>query len=134
MIGTLRICLAPACCFVVSALTMVALFLAAFLVARLASAAPPEHVDPALSGWFQSLQRPDIGSCCSVADGRVTESRVVGDHYEVLIDSRFPGVTEPSWQPVPAAAILKRVDNPTGGTVAFWYMGQVRCVVLPAEI
>lgn len=99
-----------------------------------AQAGPPEHVDPALAPWFQSLQRPDIGSCCSVADGRVTESRVVGDHYEVLIDSRFPGVTEPSWQPVPPAAILKRVDNPTGATVAFWYMGQVRCVVLPAEI
>lgn len=106
---------------------------AAMSLAVSAIAAPPEHADPQLAPWFKSLSRPDIGSCCDTADGRVTSSRVAGDHYEVLIDGRFPGVTTSTWEPVPAEAILKRVDNPTGGTVVFWFLGRIRCVVLPAE-
>ncbi len=104
------------------------------------SAAPPPNADPALSGWFQSLSRPwRPGSgatvkCCDVADCRVTDYREVGDHYEVLIDQRFPGVRRPSWERVPERSIVQRTENPTGGAVACWHDGEVFCFVRAQEI
>jgi hypothetical protein len=53
--------------------------------------------------------------------------------YEVLIDQRFPGVHDSSWQPVPHDAILEHKDNPTGGAVACWYVERVLCFVRPEE-
>jgi hypothetical protein len=113
--------------------------LTALLAALPASAAAPPNPDPALSSWFQSLSRPwRPGSgatvkCCDMADCRVTDYREVGDHYEVLIDKRFPGVKGPSWQRVPPRAIIERTENPTGGAVACWHEGEVFCCVRAQE-
>ena len=102
-------------------------------------AAPPADPDPVLSLWFKSLSRPwRPGSgatvkCCDIADCRVTDYREVGDHYEVLIDDRFPGVHGPSWEHVPPRAIIEHTENPTGGAVACWHEGEVFCFVRAEE-
>ena len=78
--------------------------------ATFAKAEPPPNADPALAPWFQSLKQPDTGvSCCSIADCRRTDSRVAGDHYEVMIDGQ--------WRAVPQSAVVEREDNPTGRAV-----------------
>jgi len=113
--------------------------LTALLAALPASAAAPPNPDPALSSWFQSLSRPwwpgsgATVKCCDMADCRVTDYREVDDHYEVLIDERFPGVKGPSWQRVPPRAIIERTENPTGGAVACWHEGEVFCFVRAEE-
>ena len=113
--------------------------LAGALAALPVRAAPPENADPALAPWFKSLNRPwrpgsgAVILCCDVSDCRVTESREVGDHYEALIDQRFPGVSGWSWQPVAPHAVLHRKENPTGGAVACWHEGEVLCFVRPEE-
>ena len=61
--------------------------------------------------WHQSfyskLKRNDGGgSCCNLMDCRPTQSRIVGDHYEVEVD----GV----WTPVPYDKI-NNVIAPDGG-------------------
>jgi hypothetical protein len=113
--------------------------LAGALAALPVRAAPPENPDPALSPWFKSLSRPwRPGSgalilCCDIADCRVTDSREVGDHYEALIDQRFPGVSGWSWQPVAPHAVIHHKENPTGGAVACWHEGVVLCFVRAEE-
>jgi hypothetical protein len=63
-----------------------------------------------MAPWFNSLQQPGSGiSCCSIADCRRTDSRIVGDHYEVMIDGE--------WRAVPPSAVVDRDDNPTGRAV-----------------
>src|SRR5262245_66605550 len=44
-------------------------------------------------GFYSKLRRSDGGLCCNLMDCRPTQSRIVGDHYEVKVD----GV----WMPVP---------------------------------
>jgi hypothetical protein len=57
--------------------------------------------------FYSKLVRKDTNtSCCNLADCRPTESRMVGDHYEVKVD----GV----WTPVPKETIL-HVEAPDGG-------------------
>jgi len=113
--------------------------LAALSAVLPASAAAPPNPDPELSAWFRSLSRPwRPGSgatvkCCDMADCRVTDYREVGDHYEVLIDERFPGVQGASWQRVPPRAIVEHTENPTGGAVACWHEGEVFCFVRAEE-
>ena len=34
-------------------------------------------------GFYSTLKRNDGGSCCNLMDCRPTQSRMVGDHYEV---------------------------------------------------
>jgi len=79
-------------------------------------AAPPDHTDGTLAPWFNSLTNPATGmSCCSEADGHILKDsdwRVAGDHYQIKI----AGV----WRDVPQQAVLDRIDNPTGGVVAFY--------------
>jgi len=113
---------------------------AAVLIFALAAiAAPPSDPDPQLAPWFKDLSRawrPGSGAtvkCCDVADCRVTDYRETADHYEVLIDQRFPGVHAPSWQRVAPEAVLDHKDNPTGGAVACWHEGAVLCFVRPGE-
>ncbi|MBV8913052.1 MAG: hypothetical protein JOZ05_08455, partial [Acetobacteraceae bacterium] len=78
-----------------------------------ASAAPPPDADPGFAPWFRGLRVPGTGtSCCSIADCRPAESRIVGDHYEVFIDGK--------WLRVPPELILERADNPTGRAVVCW--------------
>lgn len=86
---------------------------AGLLVAGAAQARPPQHADPALAPWFDSLMQPGTDmSCCSEADCRRTDFRINGDHYEALIDGK--------WLKVPPRAVLNRADNPTGGAVVCW--------------
>ena len=113
---------------------------AAVLSAALAaSAAPPPDPDPLLAPWFQDLSRdwrPGSGArvkCCDIADCRVTQYRTRANHYEVLIDARFPGVRTPSWRRVPPEAVLEHKENPTGGAVACWHKDEVLCFVRPEE-
>jgi hypothetical protein len=58
-------------------------------------------------GFYSKLKRNDgQGSCCNLMDCRPTQSRMVGDHYEVKVD----GV----WMPVPSDKI-NNVVAPDGG-------------------
>ena len=90
-----------------------ALTLLGLSCAGLAQAAPPDEIDPALRPWFRSLEVPGTGTgCCSEADCRAADSRIVGGGYEVFVGGQ--------WRPVPADLILKRTDNPTGRAVVCW--------------
>jgi hypothetical protein len=77
-----------------------------------AIANPPANVavDPTLSRWFNSLRQPGTQHpCCSISDCRRTGYEIRGGHFEITIDG-WPYV-------VPDAAILQRVENPTGEAV-----------------
>lgn len=93
----------------------------------LARAAPPETADPTLSQWFRSLRQPGTGiSCCSMADCRTTDYRIVAEGYEALID----GV----WLSVPAERVLDHIDNPTGRAVVCYLPSKgIMCFVRPSE-
>ena len=68
-------------------------------------AAPPENADPALHAWFESLKQPGSGvSCCSIADCRPVEYRLVADGYEAYIDTK--------WVHVPDDKVLHGTFNP----------------------
>ena len=82
-------------------------------------------------GFYSTLRRNDGGgSCCNLMDCRPTQSRIVGDHYEVKVD----GV----WTPVPYDKI-NNVVAPDGGALvcAPRQLGQnkgvIFCVILPSE-
>ena len=91
------------------------IFLAAAMVlgvSIMANAARPvgQPVDPAMSNWYQSLKQPGTGAgCCSVADCRPYDSRLVADHYEILLNHR--------WLAVPNSVVLHR-ENRAGTAVA----------------
>ena len=75
-----------------------------------APAAPPDNADPALHGWFQSLKQPGSGaSCCSIADCRPVDYRLVADGYEAKLDG--------DWVRVPEARILHGQTNPTARAI-----------------
>jgi hypothetical protein len=57
-------------------------------------------------GYYSKLKRNDGGSCCNLMDCRPTQSRMVGDHYEVKVDGE--------WVPVPNNKI-NNVVAPDGG-------------------
>lgn len=89
------------------------LIVGAGLLAHSALAAPPERPDPTLAPWFNDLRQPWTNAlCCSLADCRPVDSRLAGDHYEVLIEGE--------WRTVPEHRILNRSDNPTGRAVVCW--------------
>ncbi len=90
-------------------------FAAAMLLAAIASAdaQPPPDQDPTLAPWFRSLLQPGTTvSCCSVADCRAAEYRIVRDRYEALIGGK--------WLAVPSDKVLQRTDNPTGHAIVCW--------------
>ena len=80
---------------------------------------------------YSKLRRNDgQGSCCSVMDCRPTQSRMIGDHYEVKVDDE--------WVPVPNDKI-NNVVAPDGGAhvCAPRQVGRNKgvlfCVILPSE-
>jgi len=82
-------------------------------------------------GFYSTLKRNDgQGSCCNLMDCRPTQSRIVGDHYEVKVD----GV----WTPVPYDKI-NNVVAPDGGAHVCAprqvgpNKGVIFCVILPSE-
>ena len=81
--------------------------------------------------FYAKLRRNDgQGSCCSVMDCRPTQSRMIGDHYEVKVDDE--------WVPVPNDKI-NNVVAPDGGAhvCAPRQVGRNKgvlfCVILPSE-
>jgi hypothetical protein len=110
----------------ISALAFSLALLAAAAVGS-ACAAPPENADPTLAPWFQSLKQPGTRvGCCSVADCRPVDSRIVGNHYEVLIGDR--------WTEVPPDRVLEHEPNPLGRAVACWTPRfGILCFVRPTE-
>jgi hypothetical protein len=86
---------------------------ALMLTANSAAARPPPDADPMLAPWFEDLRQPDTGqSCCSIADCRPADYRIVEDHYEAFVDDQ--------WMAVPSDKVLRRLDNPTGRAVVCW--------------
>lgn len=93
--------------------TVLAASLGLVAFAATASAAPPPNADPALSPWFEDLRQPGTGrSCCSVADCRPVDYRIIHNHYEAFVGQQ--------WVEVPEDKVLHRFDNPTGRAVACW--------------
>ena len=77
-----------------------------------ALAAPPEGMkpDPAMRDWYNSLKQPQTGDgCCSIADCRPFDSRIVNDHYEIMLRGR--------WYTIPREAVLHR-ENKAGMAIA----------------
>jgi hypothetical protein len=81
--------------------------------------------------FYSNLNRNDgKGSCCNLMDCRPTQSRMVGDHYEVKVDGE--------WTPVPNDKI-NNVAAPDGGAHVCappqegQNKGVLFCVVLPPE-
>ena len=63
--------------------------------------------DPWHMEFYSKLNRNDgKGTCCNLMDCRPTQSRMVGDHYEVKVDGE--------WTPVPNDRI-NNVVAPDGG-------------------
>lgn len=95
-------------------------------------AAPPQGtIDSAIAAWFEGLRAPSGAFCCAEADGHILADedwRTRGDGYEFRALGR--------WYPVPPAAVLAHVANPTGGAVVFFTPDapwNVYCFVRPAE-
>jgi len=81
-----------------------------FVAADTGWTAPPEHADPTLAPWFNSLRQPGTGvSCCSIADCRPVDYRGGPAGYEVWIEN--------AWHKVPADKVLDGKDNPVGRAV-----------------
>ena len=113
MAGGLNRFLAIGCLFLSSVLAGVAL------------GQPPPGADPnsPLGLWYRSLTTPySGGSCCSVADCRPVEARLVSEGWEIHVD----GV----WIKVSPHMVLKR-DNPDGRPIACLHAGIVICFVPP---
>jgi hypothetical protein len=82
--------------------------------------------------FYSKLNRNDgKGTCCDIMDCRPTQSRMVGDHYEVKVDGE--------WTPVPNDKI-NHVVAPDGGAHVCAprqvgpNKGVIFCVVLPPEV
>src|SRR5213594_2304723 len=54
-------------------------------------------------GFYSKLKRNDGSPCCNLMDCRPTQSRMVGDHYEVKVDGE--------WIPVPNRSEERRVGK-----------------------
>jgi hypothetical protein len=81
--------------------------------------------------FYSKLRRNDgRGPCCNLMDCRPTQSRTVGDHYEVKVDGE--------WIPVPNDKI-NNVVAPDGGAHVCAprqvgpNKGVLFCVILPSE-
>jgi hypothetical protein len=79
---------------------------------------------------FYSKLKRNEGSCCNLMDCRPTQSRMVGDHYEVKVDGE--------WVQVPNDKI-NNVVAPDGGAHVCAprqvgpNKGVLFCVILPSE-
>lgn len=87
-----------------------------------ARAAPPDGADMSLAPWYHSLKQPQSGgSCCSMADCRPTEWQERATGMWAFIGKRAFGDAAPDrWEPVPADAVINRMDNPEGRAVVCW--------------
>ena len=97
-------------------------------------AQPPDHADPSLRPWFNSLKQPGTGAgCCAIADCRAAEVRRDSEGYEVKVDHRWH-LSSMFWLRVPANRILDARDNPTGQPVlCYTPEAGILCFVPPPE-
>ena len=111
-------------------------FFLLLFVAWIALAKPPPGPPGPNSAWYHSLLQPATGiSCCSEADWRPVDWRIVGDHYEVFLTPDKFAVMEPHWEKVPNDAVLHRNDNPTGRGVACYAIGLgLMCFIKGGEV
>jgi len=80
---------------------------------------PQSH--SSLSEWFEGLKVPGTSaSCCGVSDCRVARARVVGNHYEAMIDGY--------WAWIPDQAIVRR-PNPVGEPIICYSPTKIYCFV-----
>lgn len=94
----------------------IALVLVDAAVVDRCQAAPPEHSDPALAPFFQSLTVPETGgSCCGQGDCRGTSVWPVRGPDA---DGAYSVLYNGTWLPVPKTAISDRQDNPTGDYIS----------------
>jgi len=111
------------------------IILAAALAASAAYANPPDpnsddyKLLAPYADWIRGVHSAAGLLCCSIADGRPTELRVVDGHYEAHITTNHWPDAPNAWLPVPPEAIV-RVPNPTGWPIVWWYQHRIRCVVL----
>ncbi len=89
--------------------SLVSIVILCVTFANASLAEPPEHADPALAPWFNSLAAPDGTACCAMADCRPATSRLTADGYEVYIDRTWVTV---SWD-----RVLDKTKNPTGQAI-----------------
>jgi hypothetical protein len=81
--------------------------------------------------FYAKLRRNDgQGSCCNLMDCRPTQSRMIGDHYEVKVDGE--------WVRVPSDKINNVVAPDRGAHVCAprqtgSHKGELLCVILPPE-
>src|SRR5260221_11895694 len=103
--------------------------------------------DGDFDNYMGGLRLNGLG-CCGGIDCKVTEARVAGDHWEVLIDRQhgFPlianrnsrdgpeALLDPGWIEVPPSKVLFRQFNPTSRPVACWSPARgLICFVPPPE-
>jgi hypothetical protein len=81
--------------------------------------------------FYNTLLRKDTKtSCCNMADCRPTESRMVDDHYEVLVDGEWTRAD---------STVIQKLSAPDGGAHVCAppqrgaNKGKLYCVVLPPE-
>lgn len=83
--------------------------------------------------FYSKLRRKDTKtSCCNLTDCVPTQSRMVDNHYEVMVDGE--------WTPVPQD-VIQNVTAPDGGAHVcfprqpnrYYPKGTLFCVVLPPE-
>jgi hypothetical protein len=93
--------------------SVVMLALLVVLSAPVSYARPPENTNLIFGLWFEQLHQPGTGlPCCNISDCRQTESRIVGSHYEALVEGK--------WIAVPPETVVDQSDNPTGHAVVCW--------------
>ena len=108
---------------------------AVFVVLCVSAAAQEGYYGAGHERWHQDfyskLKRNDgQASCCNLMDCRPTQSRMVGDHYEVKVDG--------AWTPVPSDTITNMVAPDGGAHVCAPRQvgenkGVIFCVILPSE-
>jgi hypothetical protein len=81
-------------------------------------------------GFYDQLLQKDGSSCCNHVDCRPTQSRLVGNHYEVKGDGK--------WVSVPKDKIIKVLAPDGGAHVCASHQledgnATIFCVVLPPE-
>ena len=81
--------------------------------------------------FYSTLMRKDTKtSCCNMSDCRPTESRMIDDHYEVLVDGEWTRADP---------LVIQKLSAPDGGAHVCApkqqgaNRGRLYCVVLPPE-
>ena len=115
------------------------------LLAAPAFAAPPPmdsddwNLMAPYAGWITSQRTPDGKICCSVADARPVDARIVGHHWQVHFlhpETLSDDAVKPppaDWVDVPDSAVLHGF-NPSLQPLAWWYSGVVRCFSPPGGV